>query len=75
MREIHVDETEPSAVAESPLEIVEQRPHEKTADRYARVDRIEHRPEITAQIGDPRLVADPAVSAIRSANAAPFSRM
>src|SRR5467141_1449483 len=59
--EIDVDETEPSPVAESPLEIVEQRPHEIAAHWYPRVDRVEHRPEVAAQIGDPLLVADPPV--------------
>src|SRR5258708_8847583 len=59
--EIDVHETEPSAVAERPLEIVEQRPHEIAADGHARLDRIEHRPEIAAQIGNPPVVADPAV--------------
>src|SRR5947209_1910562 len=60
-REIDVDKTETSAVAERPHEIVEQRPHKIAADRHARLDRIEHRPKIAAQIGDPLFVADPSV--------------
>src|SRR5271167_2366632 len=56
--EIDVHEPEPSAVTERPLEIVEQRPHEITADRHARLDRIEHRSEIAAQIGNALVVAD-----------------
>src|SRR5690242_11924666 len=59
--EIDVHETEPSAVAERPFEIVEQRPYEITADRHAGLDRIEHRPEIAAQIGNPLFVADPTI--------------
>src|SRR5207302_5581942 len=51
--EIDVHEAEPSAVAERPFEIVEQRPHEITADRYTSRDRIEHRAEITTQICHP----------------------
>src|ERR1700751_5419229 len=47
-REIDVDETEPSTVTERPLEIVEQRPYEKTAARPACFDRMEPRPEIAA---------------------------
>src|SRR5437763_5484635 len=49
--EIDVHETEPLVVAEGPLEIVEQRPHEISADRHSRLDRIVHRPEIAEQIG------------------------
>src|SRR5271166_3165852 len=58
---INVDEAEPSAVAEPPLEIVEERPHEITAHWYSGGDRIEHRAEIVAQIRDARRVVDPFV--------------
>src|SRR5690242_7140387 len=59
--EVDMDETEPSAVPEGPLEIVEQRPDEVTPNRYARLDRIEHGAEIAAQKGDPLFIADPSV--------------
>src|SRR5215471_21117408 len=60
-RKIDMDEAEPSAVAVRPFEIVEQRPHEIAAHRHAGGDGVEHRTQITAQIGDPLLVANPPI--------------
>src|SRR5205823_4374349 len=50
-RKIDMDQAKPSVIAERPLEIVEQRPHEITAHRHPGGDRVEHRPEIPAEIG------------------------
>src|SRR5215467_9485864 len=58
-RKIDVDEAEPSAVAERPFEIIEQRPYEIAAHRHAGGDGVKHRTQITSQIGDPLLVANP----------------
>src|SRR6266446_10430874 len=55
---VDVDQPEPPAVTERPLEIVEERPHEITAHRNAGVDCVEHRSEIVAQIGDALPVAN-----------------
>src|SRR6266436_9779288 len=55
---VDVDKPEPPAVAERPLEIVEQRPYKITAHRDSGVDCVEHRSEIVAQIGDALLVAN-----------------
>src|SRR6266446_5775076 len=55
---VDVDKPEPSAIAESPFEIVEQRPHEITAHRYPGRDCVEYCAEIVAQIGDTLPVAN-----------------
>src|SRR6266446_6198227 len=55
---VDVDKPEALAVAERPLEIVEQRPHEITAHRDSGFDCVEHRSEIVAQIGDTLPVAN-----------------
>src|SRR5439155_22157530 len=55
---VDVDKPEALAVAERPLEIVEQRPHEITAHRDSGVDCVEYCAEIVAQIGDALRVAN-----------------
>src|ERR1700730_4616667 len=55
---VDVDQPEALAVAERPLEIVEQRPDEITAHRDSDLDCVEHRAEIVAQIGDALPVAN-----------------
>src|SRR6516162_3279977 len=58
---VHVDEAESPAVAEPPLEIIEQRPYKITPHRDALCNRVENRPEIVAQIRDAAPVVDPIV--------------
>ncbi len=72
---IDMDQAEALAVAEGPLEVVEQRPDEITAHRNAGRDRILHRTKIGAQIADAVFVADAPVGSTRSGKAAPFSKM
>src|ERR1700730_7650399 len=55
---VDVDKPEALAVAERPLEIIEQRPYEITAPRDSGFDCVEHRSEIVAQIGDTLPVAN-----------------
>src|ERR1700730_16352850 len=55
---VDVDKPEALAVAERPLEIVEQRPHEITAHRDPDLDCVEYRAEIVAQISDALPVAN-----------------
>src|ERR1700730_5507102 len=55
---VDVDKPEALAVAERPLEIVEQRPHEIAAHRDSDLYCVEHRAEIVAQISDTLRVAN-----------------
>src|ERR1700730_15160216 len=55
---VDVDQPEAPAIAERPLEIVEKRPDEITAQRDSGVDSVEHRSEIVAQIGNALPVAN-----------------
>src|SRR6266403_445003 len=55
---VDVDKPEAPAVAERPLEIIEQRPYKITAHRDSGFDCVEDRSEIVAQIGDALPVAN-----------------
>src|SRR5438105_4155264 len=55
---VDMDEPKAPAIAERPLEIVEQRPYEITAHRYSCFDRVEYCTQIVAQIGDALPVAN-----------------
>src|SRR6266436_8120099 len=55
---VDVDQPEPPAVTERPLEIIEERPDKITAHRDSDLDCVEHRSEIVAQIGNALRVAN-----------------
>ena len=71
--EVDVDEPEALGVAERPLEVVQQRPHEVAAQVDAVGDRAVRGAEVRVEVVDADRIVDVAVGPLLVGEAAPFS--